>query len=349
MNKIQFEAFAPGKWNGLPFTRKDLEDIASTFSVLEPYHKVPLKFGHSDEGMQNGDGYPALGWVVDAEVNAEGKLMLTAEDVPDLVAKAIKRNLYRKISIELDREVEFKGKNYRYVLSGVALLGADLPAVNTLADLKHYLPADKPALAASRRAVFTAIEVGTTNEDTKVTKEEIEALIKQSVTGAVAPLQVQLTAVTAENERLKSENAKFARDKEDGEKTQKAERVKLARAKLTELMEAAVKQSVITPGQREMFTKNFGINDDERVVQIDAKDFETMIAGGKKIDLGREQGQGGGTRKDERVHENVDDEINRLVNVQIATSGGKLPYRRALDVVLQANPALGVEYIGHQA
>lgn len=345
-NTIDFEAFAPGMWNGMQFSRADVELIARNFATLDAYHKVPLKFGHNDQQPLT-DGQPALGWVVKAWVNDDGKLMLRAANVPDAVKRAIVEKLYRKVSIELDLDVEHKGKFYRYVLSGVALLGADIPAVNTLADLDHYL-GDKPALAASRRTVFSAIEGRGKSEDFTM-DEATKKAIADAVAAALAPMQTQMSTQTAEIKRLTDENAKLTRERDESEKVKAAEKVALARGKITEVLEAAVKQSIITPGQREMYIKNFGINDDARVVTINVDDFATMIGGGKKIDLSKESGKGSGEQKPTRKFENSDDEINYRVNVQIAQAGGKLSYRRALDVVLQADPDLAAEYVGRAA
>lgn len=140
MNVATFEVFAPGTWNGLTFTRADLDDIARNFVALNPYHKVPLKLGHNTKQPLT-DGQPALGWVSNVYVGTGDKLFAVAMDVPTVVMNAIKSKLYRKVSIELDIDVQHKGKFYRYVLSGVALLGAEIPAVNVLADLDKYLMA----------------------------------------------------------------------------------------------------------------------------------------------------------------------------------------------------------------
>lgn len=345
-NTVEFEAFAPGTWNGLPFTRTDVQEIAANFKALEPYHSVPLKFGHNDKQPMT-DGQPALGWVVGARVTEDGKLMLRASDVPNIVARAIKQKLYKKVSVELDVSVEHKGKFYRYVLSGVALLGADIPAVNTLADLNHYLD-DKPALAASRRTVFTAIGAGTETKEFTM-DEATKKAIADAIAAALGPVREQMTAATAKITQLEAENAQLKRDKEDRDRTAGAEKVTAARGKLNSILEAAVKQSVITPAQRELYTRTFGVNDDAKVLTINPDDFMSMISGGKKIDLTRETASGQGDKIVARKFENVDDEINHRVNVQIAQSGGKLEYRRALDVVLSADPDLAGEYIGQRA
>lgn len=341
-NTIDFEAFAPGTWNGMSFKRADLEEISRNFKALEPYHKVPLKLGHNNTQPVT-DGQPALGWVTKAWVDNEGKLMLRASDVPDVVKKAIQKKLYRKVSVELDIDVEHRGKKYNYVLSAVALLGADIPAVNTLADLDHYI--GQSALAASRRNAFSAIsgDIQSTTEGGDMDPKEIQAMIDK----AIKPLSEQTAQLTAENERLKAENAKFAREREEAVARENSAKVHEARTKLTNLMEAAVKQYIITPAQREMFTKSFGINDDKRVLEINPADFETMISGGKKIVMSQSSTAAtGDTGKPARKYQEADDEIDYRVNLEQMKSGGKLAYGRALEMVLKSDPELAAEYLG---
>src|SRR5690606_25974082 len=93
------EIFAVGKWNGLEFTEADLDDIVANFDRLKDIHKVPLKFGHNDEQPIT-DGQPAIGWV--SRVYRKGKKLLADfSDVPSVVVEAIKKKLYRTVSVEL--------------------------------------------------------------------------------------------------------------------------------------------------------------------------------------------------------------------------------------------------------
>ena len=125
------EIFAEGMWNGLNFSSSDLEDIVANFSKLKDDHRVPLKFGHDAD---HNDGQPAIGWV--ERIFKEGtKLFADFTHMPRIVFDAIEQQLYRTISIELLFNVDNDGNKFNHVLDAVALLGADHPAVNSLADL----------------------------------------------------------------------------------------------------------------------------------------------------------------------------------------------------------------------
>lgn len=338
-NAIDFEAFAPGTWNGLQFERRDVEEIARNFTTLHAYHKVPLKLGHNDEQPFT-DGQPALGWVTKAWVDGEGKLMLRAEKVPDLVKRAINEGLYRKVSVELDIDVEHKGKFYRYVLSGVALLGADLPAVNTLADLDHYIGDKSSALAASRKSAFTAISGRKEDEVIQVDEKKIQEMVDK----AVKPLADQNATLSTQLTEANDKIAKLTRERDDNTKAQQGEKVKAARAGITTKLEAAVKQQLIQPHQREYFINNMGVNDDAKVLTVDVDAFISSMSGGKKVDMTREEAKGS-DRGTQRVFEDVGQELDRLAEEDLANNP-KSTYQAAFNRALAANPELGQEWLG---
>jgi hypothetical protein len=123
----QAEIFSTGSWNGMAFTESDLDAIVSSFGS----RAVPLKLGH-DRGVP--DGQPAVGWV--RKVWRDGKkLFADFVDMPTTVFEAIRKGLYKQVSIELVR-----GRDGNpWVLDAVALLGADIPAVKDLRDLDRLL------------------------------------------------------------------------------------------------------------------------------------------------------------------------------------------------------------------
>jgi len=132
------EIFATGTWNGDKYSDADLDDMVKNFDLLANTVKPPIKMGH-DPSIK-GDGQPALGWV--GAVRKQGnKLIATLIDMPEVVYKAIKQGLYKRVSSEVYWGYKDKasGTKHHRVLAGVALLGADIPAVSTLADLEAYL------------------------------------------------------------------------------------------------------------------------------------------------------------------------------------------------------------------
>ncbi|MDH5751339.1 MAG: phage protease [Deltaproteobacteria bacterium] len=146
--QVEAEIFSVGEWNGEVFTLKDLQEIARNFEKLKHRLKPPLKFGHDERQTLLGqkDGDPALGWVESLRVVGD-RLMASFQGVPSVVYQAIRSGRYRRVSAEIYFRVRQGRKTLGKALKAVALLGADLPAVQNLQDLSVYLTAH-PGLPA---------------------------------------------------------------------------------------------------------------------------------------------------------------------------------------------------------
>ena len=350
MNTVEAEIFAPGTWNKTwKFAVQDLHDIAATFEALGDNHHVPLKFGHNEKQSMT-DGYPALGWVSKVWVNDQDKLMARFDSVPAIVKKAFDAKLYRHVSVELDVDVEHRGKKYKYVLSAVALLGADIPAVNTLNDLKHYLDGGE-RLAASRREVFSTVQGNLTTEPEEgkdMTKEELEAAIK----AAVAPLEAKFTAATGELAVANAKIATLEADKAKGEELAAAGKVKMHRDSLVAKLEAAVKDKRLTPAQRESTIKFMRLGDDKAVLEVSAEQIDEYITvNGAKVKMSAEQGHGGGTggsKDDGEGYDDAGEEIYRRAK-KMQGDDVKLSFSAARDRVMEADPELAKKYTREEA
>lgn len=326
--KLKTEVFSVGKWNGLDFTKEDLMLIAAAFSSLADNHKVPLKFGHNDEQPFT-DGQPALGWVENLEVEGD-KLVAHFNDIPDVVFTAIEKKLYRHVSIELDFGVEHKGDYYPFVLSGVALLGADIPAVNNIGDLTKYMARQ---LNSSKRAAFTAI-----NKPTK----EIDMDLKE-MQAKLDAMQSQLSARDSQIAELASEKAKFERDAVDLQAKVKlqeeaAERAKFERKKqeLTDSVEGLVKDKKITPAQREAFMAQYKEDDSTISMMEDNLKVLGMFSASSEEEGSMDRAKDeDGKRPDEIL-------FDRTKKYQVEKG---VDFSTAKRAVMSADPELSKEYI----
>lgn len=332
---LDVEIFAVGTWNGMPFEREDLFSIASAFNSLSEVHQVPLKFGHNDEQPMT-DGFPALGWVKDVWVQYN-KLMARFTDVPEIVYNAIKSKLYRNVSVELDMGVEHKGRYYSLVLSGVALLGADIPAVNTLADLKTFMGRDD-GLKFDKRVAFTAVSVN--NGGVKMpTVEELEAALAAEKAKTQA-LEGQVSTFSAEKVELEGKVAWFEAENKRREENDRKAMFSAKKTDLTEKLDGLVKSEVITPAQREKFMADW--KDDEAT--IEKIEFAVSMLGDGKADKGlgtKEAGKVGTTDQDEAGKQ--PDEI--LTDRTYAyMRENKVVFSVAKREVLRQDPKLATEY-----
>lgn len=147
------EIFSVGKWNGDEYTEAHLAEMVESFNKTNSTLKPPLKLGHSDkQGLLQKDGYPAAGWVTNLYVQGS-KLLADFSDIPDKIYNLIKTKAYRKVSSEIFWNIDYNGTKYGRMLAGVALLGAELPAVNNLSDMLALYGLD-----GELKNVYTALE-----------------------------------------------------------------------------------------------------------------------------------------------------------------------------------------------
>lgn len=132
------EVFSVGTWNGDPYTLEDLNTLVESFektkSKLPPY----LKIGHDPEQkLVQKDGMPAIGWVKNLYVLGD-KLIADFCNIPKKIYELIQARSYRKVSAEIYFNLGIGEETYSKLLSGIALLGADTPAVMNLNDILAY-------------------------------------------------------------------------------------------------------------------------------------------------------------------------------------------------------------------
>lgn len=171
------EIFAQGFWNGTEITAEHLAQMAKNFLTLGQKIRVPLKFGHNKEQPIT-DGQPALGWVINVRTQ-DKKLLADFEDVPETVFQAIKLGRYDRVSAEVLFGVEIDNKDVGAVLVGVALLGADLPAITDLEGLSQLVASlDMTSIIIPDLKVFTlSLNGDTDKKDSKnyaITMETIQ-------------------------------------------------------------------------------------------------------------------------------------------------------------------------------
>jgi hypothetical protein len=120
---MEFEIFKTGnhtsdKGIAKEYTEDDLNFIATSYNPSE--NEAPIVIGHPV------DNAPAYGWIESLKVTGD-KLIAKAKDVIPEFTEAVKKGLYKKRSISLDKD----GK-----LRHVGFLGAAAPAVKGLADIQ---------------------------------------------------------------------------------------------------------------------------------------------------------------------------------------------------------------------
>ena len=151
--------------------------------------KPPLKFGHEPPAgsMYSADGAPALGWVERVHVVGD-RLKADLRKVPDRLYQAIRQGRWRRQSAEILRDwTNPAGEKCSRVLKAVALLGSELPAIQTLDDLVTLSDDTQVVCFVDGAAAADGGSQGKgTTGGSEMTPEEIKAFIAEAVTKAVA-------------------------------------------------------------------------------------------------------------------------------------------------------------------
>ncbi len=117
-----FEVFKAGKYPQGKFTKKEIAQIAKNYDPT--FCEAPITIDHQQSG-------PAYGWV--DTVKADGdKLKVSFKEIPSEFEQDVNAGKYKKVSVELYRNLEGKGA----YLKAVSFLGAATPQVKGLEPIK---------------------------------------------------------------------------------------------------------------------------------------------------------------------------------------------------------------------
>ena len=203
---------------------KVLDVVINNFNAVKGL-VPPIVLGH-DEGqaMLQASGYPSAGWVTDLKrKEASNVLLAKFSRVPPEIVKLIESKSYSKVSAELYVDyIDAAGKHYGPTLRRVAILGADVPHIKSLADLcvlyntedlptKTFLMEDnmelKKALEELKAKEESIIKL---QEDSKITTQKVLEL-SESLTMANQKLALASAAIlSTQKDRILGElNSKF--------------------------------------------------------------------------------------------------------------------------------------------
>jgi len=346
------EVFATGTWHGIKFTERDLDKIVEAFNVTKDKYKAPLKLGHNDE-QALADGALSLGWVesIWKEVGADGGIKLMAKfiDVPKVIFEAVEKKLFKQISIELYKNVSFNKKVFNFVLSGVAILGSYLPEVTTLADISHYFK--REGFGTSELLCFSALD-----QNGNLIKEACEmSITKEELTAQLAAQKAELelkfskddktSQLETQLEEAKAKVLAFTKKEEDEAKKAEADKIEFSRKAVTELLDKSVTDMLITPAQKETFSKLLGVDTDS-IANVDIEDVKALI-GDEKASFSKDS-----TKNDKdktgATEMTAGEELNFKVQ-EYMDSHEKVTYTTALERVMERNIELAKEHINATA
>lgn len=177
------ELLAVGRWkghncpkDGCEFTQKMLDQLVTAYDATKDALQAPVKLGHNDDqALLQADGLPAAGWVTNLRRDGD-KLLGDLEKVPSQIADLMTAGAYRTRSAELMPNLDVAGETYPLVFTGLALLGEDLPAVQSLADITALYNSLHLSLKEGARAIVFSLPEGVSYSDLQ---ERLRAVLRQ--------------------------------------------------------------------------------------------------------------------------------------------------------------------------
>jgi hypothetical protein len=327
------EIFAVGTWSG---SRKVVADTAFLDQIVASYENlnskvngfaIPIKLGHNKKV-----GEPAYGYATN--VRREGSTLIADfTDMAPEIVDAIQQKRYNAVSVELWPEIEYAGVKFSQVLSGVALLGAEWPAVKGLQPLYASEFTGDGALTLSKEEV----------EMPNFTQEQHEVLLAAAVAAAVsdagtsftaqvAELSAQVTAAAARADTAEAALALFA---EEAEKKD-----------IAAIIEAAEKAGKIVPANKasvvafaETLRKSIAKPEDRKVAMASFKSFVEALP--KKVDF-TEEARSEGERPGGEAMTAGQEVVNRVAKLRQADKG--LSFKDAMAQVFAADDDLKNRY-----
>jgi hypothetical protein len=338
------EIFAVGRWKGnktVDVTPADLDAMVNSFNELNAVtegFRPPLKLGHTEQQKFWGgkSGMPALGFV-EKIWRVGDKILANFIDMPDALIDMVKRRLYNTVSIEMYSSIEHAGRKFSNVLSAVALLGAELPAVKGLQELSAVL----------FEGAAPELKLEFSEKISMFTQEQVDSLIKAAVDKAVAEFQAKqadaLKALNAEVADLKTKFEDATKGKVTAETALSTFKADAEAKAIVAVVDKAVEDGKILPKQKDdVIAMATALGGNKIKMGNDEKsgvDIVTAFIDGlpKKVEFG-ERGKG----NDGKVTA-ASDKLAKAVAAKMSADP-KLAYDTAVRVVLAEDADLKAAY-----
>ena len=239
-----FEVFKAGDYSQGKFTKKKIAENPSNYDPK--FCEAPITIDHQQSG-------PAYGWVQDVKAEND-KLKVCFKDVPEEFEQEVNAGKYKKVAVELYRNLEGNGE----YLNEVSFLGAAIPQVKGLEAIK-FMEAESDTYE---------FESDDTEDDAdKFSQEDIDALKKQidALEDQVAKFkqkdetrQQKLETIKSLKDKINALTSEVASFKEKAEGKDKIEqelneiKTSLKNKEFNEFIDAQITKGILVPANKDI-------------------------------------------------------------------------------------------------
>ncbi|MEI8390079.1 MAG: hypothetical protein WCG23_09370 [bacterium] len=240
-----FEVFKAGNYPQGTFSQNDVELLASNYDPK--FCEAPVTLDHEQKG-------PAYGWVSGLK-SENGKLKASFRDVADELKDFVQAGKYKKISVEIYRELEGK-KPY---LKAVSFLGAAIPQIKGM----------DPVEFKEGESEIYIFEIATEKPEVKPEIVENQELIKLQEQVTELESQIKLFSDKKEpneivaklQEKVQTMSVLISKMQDDSAARQKAEfelsklRLQMKQSEFEQFLDAQITGGTLTPIQKDLSLK----------------------------------------------------------------------------------------------
>lgn len=262
-----YEVFKAGVYPQGKFTKKQIAEIAKNYDPT--FCEAPITIDHQQSG-------PAFGWVETVKADGE-KLKVAFKDIPQEFEQAVNDGKYKKVSVEIYRNLEGKGA----YLKAVSFLGAATPQVKGLEPIK-FMESEADTFEFEEEAEddtkqFSEAEVNDLKkqvEDLETELAKFKELNKKTET--IKSLKEKISALTSEVASFKEK----AEGKEEIEQELNSIKTAIKNKEYNEFIDKQIDKGILVPANKDVVLavlkeldniKKFG--EDSQVVN----DFKAFI------------------------------------------------------------------------
>ena len=345
------EIFGMGTWFNNKgknvITSDDLDGMVTSFEALgsKPGFTPALKLGHSamQKFFGNSRGAPRLGFV-ETIWRAGDKILANFSQVPDELVDLIEKGRYNQVSVEVFPKYEFEGTIHKFLLTAVAVLGAELPAVKGLKDLSEALFKEEEFDKDQTRVSFTQKE-----KSMDYTEKEHQALLTSALLAQKTELESAFAAKSTEFSEQVSAQATEIGELREAQATFEADKAQFAEEQRMVGLKAVFDQGVLDgkllPKQESsMMAMASGLAKFEEAGRTEVQLFEDFVKDlPKSVDFS-EKTEGDGA---DDVDMSAGEQLHAKTTKTMAEDA-KLTYADARERVLSADPDLKKRYTEDQ-
>ena len=265
-----FEVFKAGTYPQGKFTKDQIEEIAKNYDPS--FCEAPITLDHEQSG-------PAFGWVESLKAE-KGVLKAAFKDVTEDLKSFVNDGKYKKISVEIYRELEGK-KPY---LKAVSFLGASIPQVKGMETVQFKegesdvytfevaAESDKPDKKDEEKEILDLKnQVNDLEEKINTFKE------KESSKDTISNLKTKVEELTDELATFKEK----ASNKDDIQKELDCLKNKIRDNEFDNFVEKQLEKGILIPANKDVVLKIF--KELDNVKKFDStssavEDFKTFVA-----------------------------------------------------------------------